>query len=230
MRLALKMATGAGKTTVMVMLIAWQTTNAVWRPASKRFTRGFLVVTPGLTIRDRQRVLMPSDPDSYDQSRELIPADMQDELRRAKIVITNYHALKRRERLEFSKGGRSLLQGHGQALNTLETEGQMLQWVMPDLMGMKHLLVLNDEAHHCYRKKAGRRGCHRSEGRREEGGRKEKRRRTPLDQRPGDRRPQARYRTGHRPVGHTPFYARFGLCRRNPVSLDHERFLADRRH
>jgi type III restriction enzyme len=27
----------------------------------------------------------------------------------------------------------------------------MLQRVMPDLMGMKHILVLNDEAHHCYR-------------------------------------------------------------------------------
>jgi type III restriction enzyme len=29
MRLALKLATGAGKTTVMAMLIAWQTVNAV---------------------------------------------------------------------------------------------------------------------------------------------------------------------------------------------------------
>ena len=59
MRLALKMATGAGKTTVMAMLIAWQTINAVRRPNSKRFTRGFLVVTPGLTIKDRLRVLQP---------------------------------------------------------------------------------------------------------------------------------------------------------------------------
>jgi type III restriction enzyme len=38
-------------------------------------------------------------------------------------------------------------------LSTLETEGQMLQRVMPDLMGMKNILVLNDEAHHCYREK-----------------------------------------------------------------------------
>ena len=29
----------------------------------------------------------------------------------------------------------------------------MLQRVMPDLMGMKNILVLNDEAHHCYREK-----------------------------------------------------------------------------
>ena len=34
MRLALKLATGAGKTTVMAMLIAWQTINAVRRPGA----------------------------------------------------------------------------------------------------------------------------------------------------------------------------------------------------
>ena len=45
-RLALKLATGAGKTTVMAMLIAWQTLNAVRRPGSKHFTCGFLIVMP----------------------------------------------------------------------------------------------------------------------------------------------------------------------------------------
>ncbi len=154
-RLALKLATGAGKTTVMAMLIAWQTINAVRRPQSSRFTRGFLVVTPGITIRDRLRVLQPNDPDSYYQSRELVPSDMLPDLEKAKIVITNFHAFKRRERLPLSKGGRSLLQGRGESLKTLETEGQMLQRVMPELMGVKKLLVLNDEAHHCYREKPG---------------------------------------------------------------------------
>ncbi len=153
LRLALKLATGAGKTTVMAMLIAWQTINAVRRPGSKQFTRGFLVVAPGITIKDRLRVLQPNDPDSYFASRELVPGDLLDDIHRAKIVITNYHAFKLRERIELSAGGRSLLQGRGEKLNTLETEGQMLQRVMPDLMGMKNILVLNDEAHHCYRAK-----------------------------------------------------------------------------
>ena len=152
-RLALKLATGAGKTTVMAMLIAWQTVNAVRRPGSRRFTRGFLMVTPGLTIRDRLRVLQPNDPDSYYQSRELVPADMLGDLDRAKIVITNYHAFMQRESLAISKGGRALLQGRGPDIATRETAGQMLQRVMPDLMGMKNILVLNDEAHHCYREK-----------------------------------------------------------------------------
>jgi type III restriction enzyme len=156
MRLALKLATGAGKTTVMAMLIAWQTINFARRPGSKNFTRGFLVVAPGLTIKDRLRVLQPNDPDSYYDSRELVPGDMLGDLERAKIVITNYHSFKLRERMELSKGGRLLLQGRGgDALDTLETEGQMLQRVMPDLMGMSNILVINDEAHHCYREKPG---------------------------------------------------------------------------
>ena len=155
MRLALKLATGAGKTTVMAMIIAWQTINAVRRPGSGKFTRGFLVVSPGLTIRDRLRVLHPNDPDSYYANRELVPSDMLSDLERAKIVITNYHAFKLRERLDISKAGRSLLRGRGEELNTLETEGQMLQRVMPDLMGLKNIMVVNDEAHHCYREKPG---------------------------------------------------------------------------
>ena len=152
-RLALKLATGAGKTTVMAMIIAWQTINAVRNQGSQKFTRGFLIVTPGLTIRDRLRVLKPNDPDSYYASRELVPGDVLGDLDCAKIIITNYHAFMRRETLEISKGGRSLLRGRGPEIQTLESEGQMLQRVMPELMGMKNVMALNDEAHHCYREK-----------------------------------------------------------------------------
>ena len=159
MRLALKLATGAGKTTVMAMLIAWQTVNAVRHPNSKQFSRGFLLVAPGITIKDRLRVLLPNDPESYYRSREIVPPDMLADIDRAKIVITNYHAFKLRERIEISKGTREALEGWEakrdptKKLQTLETEGQMLQRVMPELMGMKNIVVLNDEAHHCYRER-----------------------------------------------------------------------------
>jgi type III restriction enzyme len=84
----------------MAMIIAWQTVNAVRYPTSKEFTRGFLVCAPGLTIKDRLRVLQPNGSDSYYVSRELVPGDI-----RAKIVITNYHAFQLRERIELPRGG-----------------------------------------------------------------------------------------------------------------------------
>jgi type III restriction enzyme len=152
-RVALKLATGAGKTTVMAMLIAWHAVNSARARGSKKFARGFLIVTPGLTIRDRLRVLLPNDPDNYYATRELVPTDMLVDVQRAKLVVTNYHAFRRRDRSEQSAGNRAFAQGHGPKLETDETEGQMLSRVMPDLMGLKNILVLNDEAHHCYQRK-----------------------------------------------------------------------------
>jgi type III restriction enzyme len=154
MRLALKLATGAGKTTVMAMLIAWQAINSARHPNSKNFSHGFLIVAPGITIRDRLRVLLPNDTDSYYQQRQIVPTDMMPAIDHAKIVITNYHAFKLRERLDVAKGTRAAIEGwRGEKLQTLETEGQMLQRVMKDLMGIKNVTVLNDEAHHCYRER-----------------------------------------------------------------------------
>ena len=110
-------------------------------------------MAPGITIRDRLRVLLANDPERYYRHRELLPTDLPSDNDRAKIVLTNYHPFKLRERLEVSTVGRSLLQGHGPALETIETEGQMLQRVMPELMGLKNVVVLNDEAHHSCREK-----------------------------------------------------------------------------
>lgn len=152
-RVAFKLATGAGKTTVMAMLIAWQALNAVRNPNSRRFSKGFLIVAPGITIRDRLRVLQPNDADSYYASRNLVPHDLLGDLNRAKIVITNYHAFKKRETFDAATGTRRALEGHGQSLETQETEGQMIQRVMGDLMGLKNVVVINDEAHHCYRER-----------------------------------------------------------------------------
>jgi type III restriction enzyme len=153
LRLAMKMATGAGKTTVMAMLIAWQTVNAVRSPTSNNYTRGFLIIAPGITIKDRLRVLLPNDMDSYYKSRELVPSEMLDDIQKAKIVITNYHALQLREILEVNKVGRSLLQGRHEPIVTKENEGQMVRRVAEELMGLKNIVVINDEAHHCYREK-----------------------------------------------------------------------------
>jgi type III restriction enzyme len=153
LRVAFKLATGAGKTTVMAMLIAWQALNAVRSPNSKRFSKSFLVVTPGITIRDRLRVLKPNDELNYYDKLKLVPHDLRADLERAHIVITNYHAFKLSDTFGAASGTRDVLKGHGDALQTLETEGQMLRNVMGDLMGGKGVVVINDEAHHCYRER-----------------------------------------------------------------------------
>ena len=103
-RLALKLATGAGKTTVMAMLIAWQTINEARHKNSKLFTRGFLIVAPGLTIKDRLRVLQPNDPNSYYTDLELLPPELLLDLKCAKIVIADYHAFVLHEGIELAKG------------------------------------------------------------------------------------------------------------------------------
>jgi type III restriction enzyme len=59
------------------------------RDGRKHFTRGFLIVAPGLTIRDRLRVLQPNDPDNYYGTRELVPHDLLEDMKKARIVITN---------------------------------------------------------------------------------------------------------------------------------------------
>lgn len=153
-RLAMKMATGSGKTTVMAMLIAWHTVNAVRSPQSNLFSKGFLIVTPGITIRDRLRVLYPSDPESYYTTRHLVPQDMLPEMAKAKIVIANYHAFGRRRRLDTNKTGEALLSGwRNEDLIVEETEGEMLQRACGDLLTMKNVVVMSDEAHHCYRER-----------------------------------------------------------------------------
>ena len=153
-RIALKMATGSGKTVVMAMLIAWQTLNKAASPNDARFAKRFLVITPGLTIRDRLRVLLPEHADNYYKLRDLVPADLRTDLSQAKIVITNFHALQRRE----TKQGRSIgsltkqmLTGSSSAPSPFqESWGTMVNRVCRDLGGTSGVVILNDEAHHCY--------------------------------------------------------------------------------
>jgi type III restriction enzyme len=135
----------------MAMLIAWQAINASRRPQSQKFTRGFLVVTPGITIRDRLRVLMPSDPNNTYTLHDLVPPDMRDTLQQARVVITNYHAFQRRETMAAPKLSKAILGGRSGPVQTLESEGLMIRRVCGDLLARRQIVVLNDEAHHCYR-------------------------------------------------------------------------------
>ncbi len=148
-RIAFKMATGAGKTVVMAMLIAWQALNKLANPKDARFADAFLIVAPGITIRDRLRVLLPTDPNNYYRQRDIVPSYLLAELGKAKLVVTNFHGFQLRETVQAARLTKSIL-GQGAAGAFTETPDQMVRRVLRELGNKKNIVVLNDEAHHCY--------------------------------------------------------------------------------
>jgi len=151
-RVAFKMATGTGKTALMAMLIAWHVLNRQHDKTRGLFSDCFLIVAPGITIRDRLRVLLPSDPDNIYQALDLVPPERLDQLGAATIVITNYHAFLPRETVDASKMTKSILASGGgtDAGSFKETPAQVARRVCRPFGSRKQIVVLNDEAHHCY--------------------------------------------------------------------------------
>ncbi|MEW6379865.1 MAG: BPTD_3080 family restriction endonuclease [bacterium] len=151
-RMAFKMATGAGKTVVMAMLIAWHALNKLANPHDARFSDTFLLITPGITIRDRLRVLLPNDPNNYYRQRDILPRYLLEQLDRARILITNFHAFLLREKVTAGKLTKAILAGNATGAFT-ETPDQMVRRVCRELGNKKNIIIINDEAHHCYRRK-----------------------------------------------------------------------------
>jgi type III restriction enzyme len=154
-RIAFKMATGSGKTVVMAMLVAWQTLNKLANPQDARFSDAFLIITPGITIRDRLRVLLPNDPDNYYRQRDIIPPKLVQELGKAKIIITNFHTFKPREHFEGARLTKALATGGEDTGAFRETPDQMVRRVCKEFGQKRNIIVINDEAHHCYRRRVG---------------------------------------------------------------------------
>jgi len=153
-RIAFKMATGAGKTVVMAMLIAWHTLNKLQNAQDARFGDAFLIVTPGITIRDRLRVLLPQDPQNYYRERDILPADQMEQLNKARIVITNFHTFTPRERGDAARLTKAIL-AKGQPSPFTESPAEMVRRACRDLGSKRNIIVINDEAHHCYRRRVG---------------------------------------------------------------------------
>ncbi|MDE0644163.1 MAG: DEAD/DEAH box helicase family protein [bacterium] len=148
-RWATKMATGTGKTMVMGMLIVWHTLNHVHSPTKGPYTRAFLAITPGHTVRERLGELMPSHPDNIYDQMDLVPPDLRSSLNSAAVAIHNFQAFQRRDLFSGVTGdGRKVLDPHGTA--GVEDAAVMLDRVLRHLKGRNRIVVLNDEAHHCY--------------------------------------------------------------------------------
>jgi type III restriction enzyme len=159
-RMAFKMATGTGKTVVMACLILYHYLNRSHYRNDPRYADYFLLVAPGITIRDRLNVLRvdtqatnDADAADYYRERQLVPADYAGLLPglNAKLVITNYHALEPRL---ISGNKRSPLDGklgpNGEKVEVREDITQVLKRVLGSFKPGRRLVVINDEAHHCY--------------------------------------------------------------------------------
>ena len=152
-RLAFKMATGSGKTVVMAMIIAYHTLNKICYPQDTRFTDAFTIITPGITIRDRLNVLLPNDPKNYYLQRDIVSYADFDLLQQAVVFITNFHQLSLRENQRFEMG--STLKATGLVKDEVakESPNAMVNRAFKSLLTKARVLVINDEAHHCYREK-----------------------------------------------------------------------------
>ncbi len=144
-RLCNKMATGSGKTTVMAMIITWQVLNALTYPKrNKDFSRAIFIVAPGLTVKERLQILQPGHPDNYYDAFSLCPNEaMRQKLNQAELLIENWHTLmplKEQDRSVVKKGA--------------ESDEAYVRRILGKLAGYKDLVIINDEAHHAYRKPA----------------------------------------------------------------------------
>jgi type III restriction enzyme len=152
-RLAFKMATGSGKTVVMAMIIAYHTLNKIRYPQDTRFTDAFVIITPGITIRDRLNVLYPNDKHNYYQQRNIVSYQDFELLHQATIYITNFHQLELRQNPRFQIGSVMKSVGIIKEEAVKETPNAMVNRAFKSLLNKPRVLVINDEAHHCYREK-----------------------------------------------------------------------------
>ena len=152
-RLASKMATGTGKTIVMALIIAWQGCNAALDPT--KFASQFVVMSPSTTIRKRLAELDPHARDNVYSSMSILPPGMERRLAGATVVVRTYHAFQQQDTLaRLGAGGRErrLLAGRVSGGGTKEGAGAMVRRVLGRRIDLgRPFVVINDEAHHCYR-------------------------------------------------------------------------------
>lgn len=144
-RLCSKMATGTGKTIVMAMLIAWNILNKVTDNQDKRFSKNIFVVAPGLTVKDRLQVLIPDSIGNYYDEFNIVPPALRDKLRQGKVRVRNWHVLsweteeKLKNRKSVDKRGP-------------KSDEAYVREVLGEIKNAKNILIINDEAHHAWRK------------------------------------------------------------------------------
>lgn len=166
-RTAFKMATGTGKTVVMAMIILYNYLNKRDNIQDTRFVDTFLIVAPGITIRERLNTLMVDNrrlprfdlKDDYHR-RDLVPRQFETLLGglNSSITIVNYqqlepkmlsgkHASPLDGKMEYVDGKMRKAKGEKQGKQDYSV---MFSKLLRNINRGKRMLVINDEAHHCY--------------------------------------------------------------------------------
>jgi len=143
-RLCSKMATGSGKTVVMAMLIAWQVLNKVTYPQDSRFSKHILVIAPGLTVKERLKVLYPFGKGNYYDEFSVVPSGLIEKLRQGKIVIHNWHKLSWETEQQINRKRSVDKRG-------VKSNEAYVREVLGDMASARNIVVINDEAHHAWR-------------------------------------------------------------------------------
>ena len=144
-RICTKLCTGGGKTTVMAMLIAWMICNKVTYPQDKRFSKYVFIVAPGLTVKSRLQVLQTGGDDNYYIQFNIVPVGLMDKLRQGKVMITNWQALAWDSEESIAK--RRSVDKRG-----AKSDEAYTREVLGEMANASNILVINDEAHHAWRK------------------------------------------------------------------------------
>ncbi len=144
LRRCCKMATGAGKTIVMAMAIAWHVLNKVTYRQDTRFAKNVLVIAPGLTVKSRLAVLIPSMPGNYYTAFRIVPSSLMDKLRQGRVLVHNWHKLNWESEEQVAKKRSVDKRG-------AKSDEAYTREVLGEMSRARNLLVINDEAHHAWR-------------------------------------------------------------------------------
>ncbi|MDA8001312.1 MAG: DEAD/DEAH box helicase family protein [Alphaproteobacteria bacterium] len=146
-RLAVKMATATGKTMVMAMII-------LWKASLPDPVKNVLVLTPNLTVSAR----LERDLDMNSKGNKLrlllprsirVPAGIN-------LKVANFQSFTRKNLLAGANGGEDVesriktLLSRGMPGGDLQESMDEAVVRMTRIFGDERILVINDEAHHCY--------------------------------------------------------------------------------
>lgn len=167
LRAGCQMATGTGKTMVMACLIAWYAAAGRNRVRHQpgclaQNVEDVLVIAPSLTVARRLRGLIPSRQDNYYDKWNLLPDDLRSGLSRMKVTVVNWHKFLPKGDIDFEGVGNNAPKLNERRLagyddDTEETPEQIFERVLNRhaRSSGQRLVVINDEAHHCYNKRDG---------------------------------------------------------------------------